>query len=108
MPERIHRRASSLQLATAYAWALTVVLVARFWFHGEPPPRYADLFLPGVALICVYHSWRRATILFGVSLAMIFSVVAPLSIEKMRGFGLLMLTGIMIIWVIELAKRREE
>jgi len=78
-------------------------------FHRALPPRYGDLFLPGVALICARYSWRSAALLFALSYGLIALMVLPLPTDRLVGLGIFGGTGATMIWVVELAKhaRRE-
>ena len=75
-------------------------------FARNPPPRFGDLFLPGVALLSVKRSWKAGACLLAVSVAAMPAVV-PIDERRLLGFGILAATGTLIVWVIELAKRHK-
>ena len=94
-----------LHFAGAYGVALGLILLLVFRFHGQAPPRYGDLFLPGVALICARYSWRSAALLFALSYSALLAAVLPLPPEKELGAVVFAGTGVMMICFVELAKR---
>ena len=92
------------------AYGVAAVLAAMAWilFRGNLPPRYGDLLLPGVALICARYSWRAALVLFAVSYVLLGAAVYPLPSPRSIGYLIFGATGVMMIWIVELAKRRRE
>jgi len=88
----------------AYGLAGLLLALGRFVFHRTMPPRYGDLFLPGVALICARYSWRSAAILFAFSYLALALLVLPLAPGRLPGFGIYGGTGVMMIWIVNLAK----
>jgi len=96
----------AVPFALAYGIAVLVAVVAWREFARTPPPRYGDLLLPGVALLATKRSWKAGACLLAVSIAMMLVVVAPITPRKLLGFAVLTATGSMIVWVVELAKRR--
>ena len=92
--------------ALAYGAAVLVALIGWREFARNPPPRYGDLLLPGVALLATKRTWKAGACLLAFSVAMMLAVVTPLTMRKLLGFGILTATGSMIVWVVELAKRR--
>ncbi len=100
------RTRSVVHFALAYSAALLVAAFGWREFARNPPPRYGDLLLPGVALLATKRSWKAGACLLAVSVAMMLAVVWPLNVRKLLGFGILTATGSMIVWVVELAKRR--
>lgn len=97
---------SAVPFALAYGIAALVAVVAWREFARNPPPRYGDLLLPGVALLATKRTWKAGACLLAASVAMMLVVAAPLTPRKLLGFGILTATGSMIVWVVELAKRR--
>lgn len=93
-----------VQFTLAYGAAALVAAAAWWMFARKPPPRFGDLFLPGVALLSVKRSWKAGVCLLAASVATMLAVV-PIDERKLLGFGILVATGALIVWVIELAKR---
>lgn len=90
------------------AYGVAAVLAALAWilFRRNMPPRYGDLLLPGVALICARYSWKAAALLFAFSYALLAAAVFPLPSPRSIGYVIFGATGVMMIWIVELAKRR--
>jgi hypothetical protein len=93
-----------VQFALAYGAAALVGAAAWWMFSRTPPPRFGDLFLPGVAMLSFKRSWKAGVCLLAASVAAMLAVV-PIDERKLLGFGILTATGALIVWVIELAKR---
>jgi hypothetical protein len=105
------RTRSLIPFALAYGAAILVAAIGWREFARNPPPRYGDLLLPGVALLATKRTWKAGACLLAVSVAMLLVVVVPITphanlLRKLLGFGILTATGAMIVWVVELAKRR--
>lgn len=90
----------------AYGVAAALAAIAWTLFRRNLPPRFGDLFLPGVALICARYSWKAALLLFAFSYALLAAVVFPLPDPRSLGHLIFGGTGLMMIWIVELAKRR--
>jgi hypothetical protein len=95
------------QFAAAYGAAALIAATAWLVFGRNPPPRFGDLILPGVALLSTRRSWQAAACLLAVSVGIMLVVVPPVNQRMLLGFGILTATGAMIVWVVELAKRRK-
>ncbi|HMD69718.1 MAG TPA: hypothetical protein VKF41_00160 [Bryobacteraceae bacterium] len=100
------RTRSLVPFALAYGAAVLVAFIGWREFARNPPPRYGDLFLPGVALLATKRSWKAGACLLAAAVTMMLAVVTPLTLRKLLGFGIFTATGSMIVWVVELAKRR--
>ena len=104
-------RRNLAHFAFAYGWAIALAIAARLWFHSNPPPRYGDLALPAVALLCARYTWKDAALLFAVAYALLL-VAVPLSagsltgIERMVSQVLFAGTGAVVIGFVHMAKRR--
>lgn len=92
----------------AYGVASVLAAIARILFRHNIPPRYGDLLLPGVALICARYSWKPALLLFAFSYFLLAAAVFPLPAPRPAGYLIFGATGVMMIWIVELAKRRRE
>jgi hypothetical protein len=95
-----------LHFGAAYGWALAVTAVERYGFQDAPLPRFADLYIPGIALLCCRYSWRAAALLLLVSIGLTVWVLAPIDSQDVIRTALFTITGTLIIAVLESLKRR--
>jgi hypothetical protein len=102
----VRRATSSVPIAAAYGWAILVALMAVLAFHRDPPPRFGDLYLLAVCLVCAHRGWKSAALLLAFCIAVMVLVVWPLTETRALGFVLFALSGAVILWVIEVARSK--
>jgi hypothetical protein len=95
-----------LHFGAAYGWALVVTVVERYGFQNAPLPRFADLYIPGIALLCCRYSWRAAALLLLVSIGLTGWVLVPIDLQDVIRISLFTMTGTLIVAVLESLKRR--
>ena len=85
-----------LHYCAAYAVVLGLSALVLFRFHTSPPPRYGDLYLPPVALICARYSWKSAAALFAVAYLTLLWPLLPLPADRIFGYAMFGITGAMM------------
>lgn len=85
-------------------YVAAVTAIAWIPFHRNPPPRFGDLYLIPLALICARYSWRSAGLIFAAAYVLILAMIWPMPADKIIGMILFAITGIFMLWVIEKAK----
>src|SRR5208337_4343955 len=86
------RALAALHFGAAYGFALVVTVVERSGLLGSPFPRFADLYIPGIALVCCRYSWRAAALLLLVSIGLSAWVLAPIDLSDLIRMSLFTIT----------------
>jgi hypothetical protein len=94
----------ALHLAAAYLYVAVVMVIAWIPLHRNPPPRFGDLYLIPIALICARYSWRSAAFIFTAAYVQILAMIWPMPADKLIGMILFATTDVFLLWVIEKAK----
>ncbi|MGA2269563.1 MAG: hypothetical protein ABSH44_13925 [Bryobacteraceae bacterium] len=100
------RGRAALHFGAAYGVALAVTLAERFGFGDSPLPRFADLYIPGIALLCCRYSWRAAALLLLVSVGLTAYALAPIDLQDTIRMSMFAITGTLIIAILESLKRK--
>jgi len=78
-------RADGYVFATSFALLSTPL--ALNLIHGEPMPRFNDIFLVGVVLTCYFFTWEPAACLLAVSVLVSAWVLPPNGTFLVEGFN---------------------
>jgi hypothetical protein len=100
------RACATLHFGAAYGFALAVTVVERSGWLGSPLPRFADLYIPGIALVCCRYSWRAAALLLLVSVGLTAWVLVPIDPSDVIRMSLFTITGALIVAVLESLRRK--
>jgi hypothetical protein len=100
------RARALLDFGAAYGIALAVTVVERLGLMGSPLPRFADLYIPGIALVSCRYSWRAATLLLLVSIGLTAWVLAPIHLQDVIRMSMFTVTCTLIVVVLESLRRK--
>ena len=93
-----------VSLFAAYAWVVAVTLILRLLFADNPLPRFADLYLPAVALTAWWHSWRAAALLVLCCTLLSAYLLAPISSDDVFRMAAFVLSSTVIVGIIQAIK----
>jgi hypothetical protein len=94
----------------AAAYALLSTPLALNLIHGEPVPRFNDIFLVGIVLTCYFFTWEPAACLLVLSVLVSAWVLPPNGTFVVQGFNewyrLISFTAVSIIIILLIARMK--